>query len=59
MRRRLAAVVPDVVGLVGLGLAVRGAYELWGRSWAMFFSGCVLAGVYVWREVRTVKRGRA
>ena len=54
----LLAVVPDLVGLVGLGLCVAGVHENWGRGWALIAAGGPVVVAYAWREVRPALRSR-
>lgn len=54
----LLAVLPDLVGLVGLGLCVAGVHENWGRGWALIAAGGPVVIAYAWREVRPTLRSR-
>jgi hypothetical protein len=54
--KRLAGLIPDLVGLAGYVLVCGGVGVLWGRGWVLIAAGVPLLVAYVWRETRP--RGR-
>ena len=54
--KRLLAIGPDLVGLLGLGLLCFGIYRLFGEGWTCVAAGALFLALYVWREVRVIYR---
>jgi len=47
----LRRVLPDVVGMAGLGLVCAGIYLLWGPGWTLIAAGTPLCLAYLAREL--------
>jgi hypothetical protein len=57
---RLAqALAEDAIGLVGYGLVCAGVHVVWGAGWTMLAAGLSMLAIYVWRELRAIKRASA
>jgi hypothetical protein len=53
-----AAILPDVIGLAGIGAVVVGVYGLWGRDVALIAAGAPVAAAYVARELAPARKRR-
>jgi hypothetical protein len=62
IRRAAAALVaaaPDLIGLVGGLMVCRGVWLLWGEAITWLVAGAPIVLLYVWREMREMRRPKA
>lgn len=50
----LLRILPDIVGVVALGLIVAGVWGLLGWEWAAIAAGAPPGAFYLWGEIRNV-----